>query len=351
MQAIKWSWFQKVLFLLAANLLSYGSIPNSPGENEGWQVRKTDAGIEVEEHGKKVLFWQTAEKSIDGRFTRSNYIHPLYQLDGQVLTDDFPTDHLHHRGVFWAWHFIQLNGERVGDSWELKDFKYVVQKAESQIIEGTCQLRGTVRWYHKPTAALSESNVAEKPIADEVVTITVYPVADNRRRIDFEIEIQANFGDLALGGSEDEKGYGGFSVRARFPKNLKFLSEEGELEPQLKSVAGGGWLDFSGEYPDAAERQGIAMMVPPVHPHYPLPWILRASGSMQNAAFPGRQPVQLPKGQKLKLNYGLLIHCHSLSENDLKREYELYVKRVSKTPTSPADSNHERIDRVKNPEK
>ena len=34
---------------------------------------------------------------------RSSYVHPLYGLEGEVLTDDFPVDHFHHRGLFWAW--------------------------------------------------------------------------------------------------------------------------------------------------------------------------------------------------------------------------------------------------------
>ncbi|MGZ8921068.1 MAG: DUF6807 family protein, partial [Limisphaerales bacterium] len=39
---------------------------------------------------------------------RSTYIHPLYGLDGEVLTDDFPKDHYHHRGLFWAWPHVRL---------------------------------------------------------------------------------------------------------------------------------------------------------------------------------------------------------------------------------------------------
>src|SRR5262245_21288573 len=42
--------------------------------------------------------------------SRSNYFHPLYGLDGEVLTDDFPQDHDYHRGLYWAWSHI-----RVGD--------------------------------------------------------------------------------------------------------------------------------------------------------------------------------------------------------------------------------------------
>ena len=29
----------------------------------------------------------------------SAYLHPIYGLDGEVLTDDFPKDHVYHRGL------------------------------------------------------------------------------------------------------------------------------------------------------------------------------------------------------------------------------------------------------------
>src|SRR5688500_14074023 len=42
---------------------------------------------------------------------RASYIHPLYGLDGEVLTDDFPKDHTYHRGVYWAWPHLKI-GDR-----------------------------------------------------------------------------------------------------------------------------------------------------------------------------------------------------------------------------------------------
>ena len=50
---------------------------------------------------------------------RSTYIHPLYGLDGEVLTDDFPRDHYHHRGLFWAWPHVKIGGREL-DLWMLK---------------------------------------------------------------------------------------------------------------------------------------------------------------------------------------------------------------------------------------
>src|SRR5215212_2522916 len=39
---------------------------------------------------------------------RSSYVHPIYALDGEVITDDFPQDHYHHHGMFWGWPHVVI---------------------------------------------------------------------------------------------------------------------------------------------------------------------------------------------------------------------------------------------------
>jgi hypothetical protein len=51
--------------------------------------------------------------------TRSTYLHPLYGLEGEVLTDDFPKDHYHHRGLFWAWPHITVGGKEYS-TWDIR---------------------------------------------------------------------------------------------------------------------------------------------------------------------------------------------------------------------------------------
>ncbi|MDR1269902.1 MAG: PmoA family protein, partial [Planctomycetaceae bacterium] len=37
------------------------------------------------------------------------YVHPLYGIDGEVLTDNAPKDHYHHHGVFWTWPHVGVH--------------------------------------------------------------------------------------------------------------------------------------------------------------------------------------------------------------------------------------------------
>jgi hypothetical protein len=67
---------------------------------QGFTMEKNDEGAWIKEDGEKVLFFQAKTKSLDGTFPRADYMHPLYNVNGKILTEDFPRDHLHHRGSF-----------------------------------------------------------------------------------------------------------------------------------------------------------------------------------------------------------------------------------------------------------
>ena len=58
---------------------------------------------------------------------RSSYFHPVYGLDGEVLTDDFPKDHVNHRGLHWAWPHIKIDDQEV-DLWSLRDIRHEFQR-------------------------------------------------------------------------------------------------------------------------------------------------------------------------------------------------------------------------------
>ena len=76
------------------------------------QTVRSNDGVEILENGKKVLFYQVRPKSV-----RAGFIHPLYDLNEKILTDDAPEDHPYHRGIFWAWHQIILNDKNIADGW------------------------------------------------------------------------------------------------------------------------------------------------------------------------------------------------------------------------------------------
>lgn len=268
-------------------------------------AEKTAEGILVSENGSPVLFYQKNPKSINEKFERSNYIHPLYNLEGDVITEDFPEDHLHQRGIFWTWHQILEGDSRLGDGWECRDIKWDVLSANAETeTEGQVVLKTRVHW---KSPNLADEKGVMIPFVEETAVITVYPAETGSRRIDFEINLLALRENIFIGGSEDEKGYGGFSPRIFLPEDVSFHGVGGAVVPDTNAVSAGPVIDISGSFREK-QSSGIAIIQHPSNPGFPQEWILRDKNSMQNPVYPGRDTVRIPNLKPLILKYRLVLH-------------------------------------------
>ena len=50
--------------------------------------------------------------NIKEAFRRGGYLHPIHAPNGRVVTDDFPPNHIHHHGVWWAWTKTEFQGRQ-----------------------------------------------------------------------------------------------------------------------------------------------------------------------------------------------------------------------------------------------
>ncbi len=298
--------------------------------DSAFQLDWSKEGVLVREGDQKVFFYQRAPKSLDGRYTRANYLHPVYDLDGKVITDDFPKDHFHHRGIFWAWHYFEHNGEKIGDPWSCKDVSWDVVNVEQARgrDSNSITLQADVVWKsRKRVSDAAAFNAGDQfmPLVMETTFIRVHKAEADHRKIDFEIRLRALVDNLKLGGSEDDKGYGGFSTRIKLPQDLKFVGRAGAVEPHRLAVNGGPWLDFSGSLNDTGKTTGLAILQHPTLPGFPQKWILRRKTSMQNPQWPGNKPVLLPSDKPVILRHRIVIHrgdARAAGIDRLQREYE-----------------------------
>ncbi len=269
-----------------------------------WHVSDSDQGILILEGADSVLFYQQAKKSRNGEYERNHYIHPLYGLNGERLTEDFPDDHYHHRGIFWAWHQLYVGNESVGDPWVLTDFAWQVENAETSYAADKCMLHTSVTWL---SAKWLDQKGAAIPLARESATLTIHPARHDYRLVDFDITIDPLVDSLRMGGSDNEKGYGGFSWRIPLSDDAVFTGPKGEVTPHNLPVNAGSWLDIRGSLVGNSSRQGITVISHRDNPGHPHPWILRKQKSMQNAAYPGQIPISISKNNPLRLRYRMVI--------------------------------------------
>ncbi|MGI9543708.1 MAG: PmoA family protein [Cyclobacteriaceae bacterium] len=295
-----------LLFFLASSLHA-----------QDFKVIHSEEGVLVSESGNKVFFYQKKPKSRQGKYERSGYIHPLYGMNGEILTEDFPEDHLHHRGIFWAWHQMKVGQEQIADSWDCEGFTWDVVQTTGDVKNGMATIRTEVLWRPENTIDGAANILKEK------TTITAHASDEQYRIIDFDITLTSLIDDLSIGGSDDEKGYGGFSIRLNLPPDISFLSDVGPAIPKETAVQPSAWMDFSGTF-DQEQLSGVTVFSHPENPGHPHPWILRSSGSMQNPVYPGRMPVALAKDSSWRLQYRVVVHSGGLSSKEIEALYKVY---------------------------
>jgi len=327
---MRWTSALLMVLVAAAGCLRAQDPASEGEEGPRLEIHTTGEGVEVRDGGDLVLFYQRAPKDHEGEYARSNYVHPLMSLDGDVLTEDFPADHLHQRGIFWAWHQLWNGEQRLGDGWILEDFAADVEQVETSLTDDSARLEARVAW-RSPWFRGGESFVEER------TAITVHPVVEVARAIDFEIALRATAPGIRIGGSEDPKGYGGFSVRARMPEGLVFTAAAGPVSPEELQVKAGPWVDLSGPYGADGAVSGISILTHPTSPGFPQPWILRQTNSMQNPVFPGRGAVALPVDTPVVLRYRLIVHRGQVTVDQVSRWQEAWGSSRGGSDEQPPD--------------
>ena len=304
--------------ILAALVLAPAAFADFTLEDNG-------KALTVLEDGQPVLVYNYAMVEPPGpvpdRYRRACYVHPLYGLDGEVMTQDFPIDHFHHRGVFWAWPKTTV-GDRLADVWTIVDIRQVHDK-----------------WVEKAAGADQAVVAAENvwqyeddpgnPPVREAVRFVIHPADDIGRAIDYTLTL-TNIGDEVVtirGQSTKDKGYGGFCVRPdAMRRPLHFTSALGKLDEDMLRMES-PWADCSyAKKRGGDELSGVAIFQHPGNPGYPHPgWITRAYGFL-GCSWPHTEPHALDPGDAVTLKYRLYVHRGDAEAGKVLPRFEQFVE-------------------------
>jgi hypothetical protein len=223
----------------------------------------------------------------------TNFIHPLMSRIGACITENAPADHRHHRGLFWAWRRV-IVGDTCVDSWTGENFEHEVVESSATASESRATLTTELNWL-----------MTASPIVRERTTIAICDDADTRR-LDLEIRLRALVANVAIAGSDDEKGYGGLTLRFAASDRVRITSDGRTLEPALGPVPTGPVVEFAwAPRPERFPRRVTARCTVDDQPW--TSWVLRRGPAMQNAAFPGRAPHAIPTDRDLAIRLALEI--------------------------------------------
>lgn len=228
-----------------------------------------------------------------------------------MLTADFPHDHDHHRGLFWAWPHVGAGGAEYS-LWTLSGIRPHFE-----------------HWIEKPrglaAAVLGVQNgwyVGDQRVVEERVQLLVYAASGNDRTIEIELTWTAVAKEVSLRGAEG-KGFGGLNLRFGSESQTVITTPAGQAAKNL-NLASLAWADLTAQFRGAPARSGLAIFVDPAHPGFPPTWITRHYRFL-GAGWPGIKPVTLRPGEPATVRYRIWIHRGPADPSTLTRVYDGYT--------------------------
>lgn len=242
---------------------------------------------------------------------RSDYIHPLHGLNGATLTLDWPVDHPHHRGIYWAWPEVDYRGQR-GD---LHALQHVFARptgncvAQSGPVFAQIEAENLWRWEDA------------EPIVRERAVIRAWRADAQGRFIDLEFQFTALRDDVAIARRET-KLYGGLNIRlARVAdQQIDFHTDPVAAHPRA------AWAQLSGTFAGGPGSVGLAVFQNPANPDYPGDWVKFPEINWLQPCFPATGTRHmLKKDHPLVLRFRFWIHAGKISETELADLWAAYA--------------------------
>ncbi len=285
---------------------------------ERFSIAETDEGLSLSERDRPVFVYRHKEQLAPGvpeKYRRSTYIHPLFDPRGNVITDDFPKDHVHHRGLSWTWAHVGIGGE-VYDLWACEGVRQVFEKWIAQETGPVCATIGVKNaWW-----------TAQEKIMDEWVWIRTFPADEYGRAIDALLTLKA-LEPIDLSGRK-EKGYSGFGLRYGPRQTTIITTPQGKeaSDSDLKPLA---WADETGNFGGSTTGlSGAAIFQHAGNPRFPAGWCLRYYGFI-GVSWPGVEIIHLEPGKILTLRFRVWVHDGDAQAGKVQEAYDLFAKPPS----------------------
>lgn len=299
-----------VFFLLAlavAPVVAVGQFQFHDLNSQSIEV--TDDGVPVFVYNYGII---SKEDAAPDR-ARCCYLYPVYAPNGVVVTDDFPQDHPHHRGISWMWPVVVVDGKTY-DLWTIKGIldrfeKWGRKKAGKDMAELAFQ----DGWY-----------VGERKVVQENVEIVAHSIVEGHRDLDITVTLHSMGAEVQIGGTHDQdKGYGGgLEIRFAPRTDTKIRTSAQEDAPDRDRVPA-AWAELSGNF--AGQRATTRVTEYPSNPGAPNGWCLRHYGFL-GVDYPGLELRRLDSKVPLTMKFRVSILGNSSSAGVPDKHVLVYTR-------------------------
>ena len=289
-------------------------------------ARRSD-GLDFKVAGRNVFSFVSTPSALPAKdikpvFLRGGYIHPVFTPSGHLVTDDYPSDHYHHHGIWFAWTKTEFEGHHP-DFWNVGDG---TGKVELVSLDGAW--RGPVHAGFKSRQRyVALTGAAPKTALNEEWDVRIYNVGQQggKRYFLFDIvAVQQCATDSPL--ILDEYRYGGMGIRGH--RNWKdkskvwFLTSEGKSRENGNATRG-RWFRMSGLVDNV--MVGIAVLDHPENFRSPQPMRLNPDDPFFNYAPSQMGRFEIKPGEKFVLRYRYVVADGAADKVELDRLWNDYA--------------------------
>jgi len=271
----------------------------------GLELTRVQNRLEIKVRGKQVFSFVAEPGSLPSAdikpvFLRGGYIHPVYTPKGKIVTDDYPSDHFHHHGIWFAWTKTEFEGKHpdfwnVGDGTGRIDFEKV-----GKTLSGPVYAEFTS--FQKYVALTGE---APKTVLNEDWDVKVYNLGSDYFVFDIVATQEcASASPLIF----EEYRYGGMGVRGnrewKDKSKVSFLTSEGKTRNDGNATHA-RWCHIGGSVD--GQLVGIAVLDHPSNFRAPEPLRIHPDDPYFNYAPSQMGSFRIDPGNKFVMRYRFVV--------------------------------------------
>lgn len=269
---------------------------------------KIEAGSIALKNGKNVVWKFNAHEG-----EMKPVFHPIARLDGTVLSDFRPADHMWHRAGWFSFRFID-------------GVNYWEEDAKTGLSKGRTKVRDVKFTPHDDFSATIELSLSYYPAGQKarMHEKRLIKVSAPNKDGDYAIDWQMQFIAVDSVTLQPDAGYAGLSLRLQPAlRNWKFINSEGR---EGSAVHGDPcqWLTFGGKL--NKKVSSLTIFDHPYNLTFPTPSFVVQHMPYMSPAFLFKKEIKITKFRPLELMYRIKVNNSAPQLKEINKEFDSFSK-------------------------